>query len=342
MNKNGTIEDYNLLEQLIDNLFEETLRVELKDHPVLFTEPSLHNKEHRIKLTEFMFEKYRIPAFFICKSAVLSAFSCGRSTCLVFDSGHNNTYAVPVHDGYALQKSLMKSDVAGDYITNIVREKIESKNIDIVPFYKIKRNNVDGENISQILSDVRVHPTYETFWKNEIFRDMKENCLITCEDSIPYDPETDTFTVTSMTQTMNYDLPDGNTVEMAEDRMLLIERVFNSIKKHPGFLGYHQMISEAINKAELEIKKDLYSNIFICGGNTLFGSFPERIQKQLYNSMSQSMKLKIITHPSTTERKFSTWIGGSILTSLGLFQQLWLSKYEFEDHGAIIIERKCA
>jgi len=42
---------------------------------------------------------------FICKSAVLSAFSCGRSTCLVFDSGHSSTYAVPIHDGYALQKS---------------------------------------------------------------------------------------------------------------------------------------------------------------------------------------------------------------------------------------------
>ena len=52
-----------------------------------------------------MFEKYDIPAMFICKSAVLSAFSCGRSTSLVFDSGHFNTYAVPVHDGYALQKS---------------------------------------------------------------------------------------------------------------------------------------------------------------------------------------------------------------------------------------------
>ena len=62
MNKNGTIEDYNIYEQMLNDLLSETLHVDLKDHPILFSEPSLHNKESRIKLTEFMFEKYGIPA----------------------------------------------------------------------------------------------------------------------------------------------------------------------------------------------------------------------------------------------------------------------------------------
>jgi actin-related protein len=99
------VENYEYYEKLIDEIFSEVLVLDPKEHPLLFSEPSLHNKENRVRLTELMFEKYSIPAMFICKSAVLSAFSCGRSTSLVFDSGHNNTYAVPVHDGYALQKS---------------------------------------------------------------------------------------------------------------------------------------------------------------------------------------------------------------------------------------------
>src|SRR5690348_9145948 len=110
---------------MTDEIFTENLRIDPKDHPILFTEPSVHNKENRIKLTETMFEKYSVPAMFICKSAVLSAFSCGRSTCLVFDSGHNSTYAVPVHDGYALQKSLLKFDVAGSYVTNELQKYVE-------------------------------------------------------------------------------------------------------------------------------------------------------------------------------------------------------------------------
>lgn len=88
-----------------------------KETPLLFTEPSLHNKDARIKLTEFMFEKYQVPAIFICKSPVLSAFACGRSTAVVVDSGLRTTYATPVHDGYALQKCIIKHDIGGANIT---------------------------------------------------------------------------------------------------------------------------------------------------------------------------------------------------------------------------------
>ena len=53
----------------------------------------------REQLCELMFEKYNVPAFFLVKNAVLSAFANGRSTALVVDSGSTHTSAVPVHDG---------------------------------------------------------------------------------------------------------------------------------------------------------------------------------------------------------------------------------------------------
>ena len=113
MKPDGTIGDFDLFEKNLNYILEDSLSLNLSDHPLLFSEPSLHNKQNRIKLTEFMFEKYKIPAIYICKSAVLSGFSCGRSTCLVFDSGHSTTYAVPVSEGYALQKCLIKNNIAG-------------------------------------------------------------------------------------------------------------------------------------------------------------------------------------------------------------------------------------
>ena len=58
MNPDGTINDFNLFEQTLNNLLKESMTLDLTDHPVLFSEPSLHNKDNRIKLTEFMFEKY--------------------------------------------------------------------------------------------------------------------------------------------------------------------------------------------------------------------------------------------------------------------------------------------
>eukprot|EP00061_Rhincodon_typus_P008667 g31484.t1 len=72
-----------------------------------------NTRAKREKLTELMFEHYNIPAFFLCKTAVLTAypsdslklgFANGRSTGLVLDSGATHTTAIPVHDGYVLQQ----------------------------------------------------------------------------------------------------------------------------------------------------------------------------------------------------------------------------------------------
>ena len=342
MNKDGTIDNFDLFEKNLNYILEENLYINLSDHPLLFSEPSLHNKSNRIKLTEFMFEKYKIPAIYICKSAVLSGFSCGRSTCLVFDSGHNTTYAVPVNEGYALQKSLIKNNIAGDWVTNLVEKNLEKRNININPFFKFKVKK-DGEKYkTEFLKDDAIFDkTYENFWKKEIIRDLKESCLTTNDEALKYDEAKDEFIPNSVNQELIYDLPDKNTINMTHDKNLILERVFNPVKEYPEFMGYHQMVNDAISKADLEIKKELYSNIFLCGGNTLFSGFPERFQKQIINTNKQTFKIKIITHPSNTERKFSAWIGGSILSSLGTFHQLWLSLAEFEEHGASIIERKC-
>ena len=343
MKQDGTIGDFDLFEKNINFLLEDVLSLNLSDHPLLFSEPSLHNKTNRIKLTEFMFEKYKIPAIYISKSAVLSGFSCGRSTCLVFDSGHNTTYAVPVSEGYALQKCLIKSNIAGDWVSEQVEKNLEKKGININPFYKFKvKKEGDKFKPEYIKDDITFDKSYETFWKKEIIRDIKETCLITNDEPLKYDAEKDEFIPTSVNQELIYDLPDKKTINLSQDRNLIIERVFNPVKEYPDFLGYHQMVNNAISQADLEIKKELYSNIFLCGGNTLFTGFPERFQKQITNTNKQTFKIKIITHPSNTERKFSSWIGGSILSSLGTFHQLWLSLAEFEEHGASIIERKCA
>ena len=343
MKQDGTIGDFDLFEKNMNYLLEDVLSLNLSEHPLLFSEPSLHNKTNRIKLTEFMFEKYKIPAIYISKSAVLSGFSCGRSTCLVFDSGHNTTYAVPVSEGYALQKCLIKSNIAGDWISEQVEKNLEKKGININPFFKFKvKKEGDKFKTEFIRDDITFEKSYETFWKKEIIRDIKETCLITNDEPLKYDEEKDEFIPTSVNQELIYDLPDKKTINLSQDRNLILERVFNPVKEFPDFLGYHQMVNNAISQADLEIKKELYSNIFLCGGNTLFTGFPERFQKQITNTNKQTFKIKIITHPSNTERKFSSWIGGSILSSLGTFHQLWLSLAEFEEHGASIIERKCA
>lgn len=87
--------------------------------------------------------------------------------------------------------------------------------------------------------------------------------------------------------------------------------------------GIHETTYNSIMKCDVDIRKDLYSNIVMSGGTTMYPGIADRMQKEITALAPSSMKIKIVAPP---ERKYSVWIGGSILASLGTFQQMWVSK----------------
>ena len=70
----------------------------------------------------------------------------------------------------------------------------------------------------------------------------------------------------------------------------------------------------------------------------MFAGIAARVQKELEALAPPAMKIKVIAPP---ERQFSVWIGGSILASLSTFQQMWVSKNEYDEMGPSIVHRKC-
>ena len=79
---------FEYLDEIIEKSLVQNLNVNLLETPILFSENAIHNKDMRMKLTEYMFEKYNIPALFLVKDPVLTAFSCGRSSALILDSSY--------------------------------------------------------------------------------------------------------------------------------------------------------------------------------------------------------------------------------------------------------------
>merc|ERR1712070_160881 len=99
----------------------------------------------------------------------------------------------------------------------------------------------------------------------------------------------------------------------------------------PSFLGMetpgiHETTYNSIMKCDVDIRKDLYANVVLSGGTTMYSGIAGRMSKE-------------ITAPP--ERKYSVWIGGSILSSLSTFQQMWISKQEYDESGPSIVHRKC-
>lgn len=70
----------------------------------------------------------------------------------------------------------------------------------------------------------------------------------------------------------------------------------------------------------------------------MFQDIDNRLQKEITALAPASIKVKIVAPP---ERKYSVWIGGSILSSLSTFQDMWIQKDEYDESGPGIVHRKC-
>jgi actin-related protein len=107
--------------------------------------------------------------------------------------------------------------------------------------------------------------------------------------------------------------------------------------------GVHQLIRESVDSCDIDIHNNMWTSIVLTGGATLYDGFVDRLTSELANpkNVPVTAKVKILQQMSGTQRVFSPWVGGSILASLGSFQQMWVSKAEYEESGKSVVEKKC-
>ncbi|EFC47817.1 predicted protein, partial [Naegleria gruberi] len=136
---------------------------------------------------------------------------------------------------------------------------------------------------------------------------------------------------------ISYELPDGNIIALGSERYKTSEILFqpNLIGMEVG--GIHENIFTSIRKSDLDIRKELYSNIILSGGSTLFNGIVERLDNELRELSHSSMNIRIIAPP---DRKYTAWLGGSIFSQLSTFPSMRITLEEYEESGFNIIHRK--
>ncbi len=305
--EHGIVENWDDMKAIWDYTFKISLKVNPEEHNVLLTEAPMNPKANREKMISMMFEDFDVPATYIAIQAVLSLYASGKFTGNVLDSGDGVTHLVPIFDGYSLPHSIIRVNLAGRDLTN----------------YLVK-----------ILSERGHH--FTTSAEKDICRDIKEKL---CYVALDYKEELEKSKNGSSIET-TYNMPDGSVLTIGSERFRCPEVLFDPkmIGKEVG--GIHTVCNESIQKSDIDIRKDLYQNIVLSGGTTLYNQLPERLLKEIQAICPQNISNKVkITAPP--ERYFSVWIGGSILTSIQTFDSSWITKAEYDECGASIVHRKC-
>jgi actin-related protein len=297
----GVVNNWDDMEKIWGYTFTDKLKLNQSEYNIMTTETPMNPKENKEKMTQIMFEAFNVKGLYIANESILSLYSVGKCTGISVDSGNGITNFSPIFEGCILPHAVFRTNLAGKNLT---------------------------EYLIKILSDKNVK--FSTSADKEIIKTIKEKV---CYVSLDFEKEINSV------ESYNYELPDGSNIALKEERIQCPEALFKPYLIGKQGDGIGKMCFNSMNKCNSDIQKEIFRNIILSGGNTMFNGLRERFENEVKNLFNNNMKdeVKVISPP---EQRNAVWIGGSLLSNSS-FDSKWITKTEYQEYGVLIVHRKC-
>jgi actin-related protein 4 len=330
----------------------------LEENPLLMTETAWNPAKSRERAIEIAMESWGCPAFWLSRNSVLAAFAAGKASALVVDVGATSISVTPVHDGLIMKKGIQRSPLAGNWLSSQLRSLFQNTEpqIDLTPHFMIaSKTPVDAGAPAQATYRKFETPpsqTYRVLQEERVLTEFKESVVQVWPGPGRLSSGTTTGTTNEDFAKSQpgrvFEMPDGANQLWGVERFKVAEGMWDEKAALPSSSEpaptkaqtIPEMIKTAVNSVDMDLRVNLLQNIVVTGGTTLLNGFNDRLVSEVQAAFPGA-RIRIQAPGLTAERKFGSWIGGSILGSLGTFHQMWISKKEYEEFGASILERRC-
>lgn len=290
------------MENLWQHTFSNVLNVELEDTPILIADAlpmgqaSLASRQW---MMEVMFERFKVKSLGIFNTAVLSLFSTGRTRGLVVESGEGITQAVPVFEGYAIPHAIFKMERAGQDITAHIQQAMRQRDD--------ARMHADNLHVMQALKEkvCSVSLDYESALKGP---DLVDD------------------------ESKSFELPDGNIIKVDHLTRQGAPEILFDDRGGDEAPSIQRICMQAIQTCDLDFRQDLIKSFVVAGGTSMLPGLAPRLRNELMDQLPRESARQIDICVDS-QRKHAAWIGGSMFASLSTFDQVVVTKQEFDDGG---------
>ncbi|TYJ52464.1 hypothetical protein B9479_006939 [Cryptococcus floricola] len=364
----GLVNDAEPAAALLHHILHDRLGVNPQEHPAMITEPAWNTPKARELLTEMIFEGEGMPALYFGSSGVLSAFAAGKPTALVLDVGYAQSSTIPVVEGYALRAGTMHQPLGSQLVVSQLHNHfsnpspLRAERLSLLPRQLIQKReptSAPGVIPKPLLREDRFPSTTDS-WKHWAEQNTVEGWKEACSEIVNY-RGFDFRTAAEMPQ-VTYEFPDGYHQAFGEERYRFSEMLFDPdhyfnrqitpptalrapqtsthTRSLTDIVPLSQLVHDSIMACDVDVRASLLQNIVVVGNTSLTRGLVERLDVELGATLP-SQKIKIHSPTIPFERKYASWVGGSILASLGTFHQLWVTKEEYEEHGMSVVNQRC-